>query len=161
MSEAIFTPKRGRKFQAQQSISDVRDRFFSKVEKRANGCWEWVGAKSDGYGLFWWNRRQWLAHRVAWLMAGNELPEWPNQMDHLCRNPACVNPTHLESVTCSTNNLRASGKNKKKTHCHRGHPFDEENTLHTNYGGHAWRQCRACRRERSRKRAKERGGWTR
>lgn len=52
------------------------------------------------------------------------------QIDHLCRNTWCVNPTHLESVTPKVNTLRSNAQsaiNARKTHCNRGHPLSGSN----------------------------------
>lgn len=66
-------------------------------------------------------------------------------LDHLCRNPACVNPAHLEPVSQRENNLRAptsvTSINSAKTHCKHGHPYDAANTYHMPGGG---RDCRKC-----------------
>lgn len=75
-------------------------------------------------------------------------------IDHLCRNRACVNPGHLEVVTVRVNTLRGhtiQATNANKTHCKRGHPFDEANTRwikHTRKSGvFLERRCRTCARE--------------
>lgn len=46
-----------------------------------------------------------LAHRVAWLLAGRELPIWPVTLDHICRNKACVRVEHLRVATRSQQNM--------------------------------------------------------
>lgn len=38
------------------------------------------------------------AHCVAWQAVHGEVPGG-NVLDHTCRNPACVNPAHIEAVT--------------------------------------------------------------
>ena len=82
------------------------------------------------------------AHRFAYTEAKGAIEDGLT-IDHLCRVKACVNPSHLEAVTLRTNILRGentAAKNARKTHCHRGHPFNEENTYRVP-GGRACRQC--------------------
>lgn len=72
-------------------------------------------------------------------------------LDHLCRVPACCNPSHLEPVTIAENSRRgfeANGTGPYLTHCLRGHEFTEANTLHRSGGG---RTCRACHNFRTAK----------
>ncbi len=120
-----------------------------QVSATESGCWEWTGPTLNGYGTAYspaaQNRR--MAHRVVYEALVGEIPDGM-VLDHLCRNPLCVNPDHLELVTQIENLLRGSGtragENTRKTHCKRGHPFDETNT-HWHRGE---RICRACARER-------------
>jgi hypothetical protein len=104
-------------------------RFNERVQPIPEvGCWIWVGACSDGYGVFKVDGRQHRAHRLAWAMAGNELPEYPAMvLDHICRERSCVNPDHLRAVTNKQNILENSAglaaANAKKTHCKNGHPY--------------------------------------
>lgn len=73
------------------------------------------------------------------------------QLDHLCRNRGCINPDHLEPVTCRENLLRGQtfqARNAAKTHCPHGHGYDEGNTRFNKDGSRA---CRSCERKRARK----------
>lgn len=45
---------------------------------------------------------------------------------------------------------KAAEVHRAKTHCPKGHPYDEANTYH--FGpGKRWRACKACHVERARK----------
>lgn len=105
-------------------------------------CIVWQGYKNkDGYGRLTVNNRQVLAHRHFYTLAVGEIPKGLT-LDHLCNNPSCINPKHLEPVTLRENLLRGrTGKNLLKTHCPRGHPYNNENTY---LYKEKWRRCRAC-----------------
>ena len=118
--------------------------FWSKVQ-RTEGCWLWTGRKANGYGDFGKKR----AHRVAYEALVGLIPKGL-VLDHLCRNPPCVNPEHLEPAASRVNILRGVGpaaKHAVATHCIHGHPFDEENTYRKKGTHH--RDCRTCNRERA------------
>jgi hypothetical protein len=122
-------------------------RFRTKVSL-GDGCWEWTGARSrSGYGYFGMGGH--AAYRSARVAYESEIGPIPVglELDHLCRNRACVRPEHLEPVTNRVNTLRGfgiTGVNAAKTHCIKGHPFDEANTYRYPDGG---RECRRCRKE--------------
>lgn len=75
-------------------------RFWLKTAEAANGCIEFQGKSRDknGYGFFFVNGRQLGAHRIAWALEGNEVPDWPLVIDHMCKNVLCVNVAHLRVV---------------------------------------------------------------
>lgn len=139
--------------------ADHRERIRAATEVADNGCWEWrFGRDKDGYGKLKLDRRDVRAHRYAYEVFRGPIPDGL-VLDHLCRNPPCVNPDHLEVVTAVENSARGNGisaLNARKTHCKRGHEFTPENTRHQPGG----RDCWACYRIRSAKwsqRRKERG----
>lgn len=114
-------------------------------------CWVWLGDTVGGYGRVRVQGRNILAHRWAWELLVGPCPE-ELQPDHLCSNPSCCNPEHLDWVTSRENIMRSSGLcavNAVKTHCPKGHPYDDLNTYHRPDGG---RDCRVCINRRSRER---------
>lgn len=113
-----------------------------------DGCWEWTGVRtSDGYGQIY--GRMQMAHRVMYELLVGPIPEGL-ELDHLCRNPWCVRPDHLEPVTTRENVLRGVGisaVNARKTECLKGHSLSGEN-LYLHRGK---RRCRTCRRAAGRR----------
>ncbi|KKL10344.1 hypothetical protein LCGC14_2556770 [marine sediment metagenome] len=135
----------------------VIERFWAKVDKHGpNGCWQWTSTfNNKGYGRFWTSERVLMAHRFAYENIVGLIPDGL-EIDHLCRNPACVRPNHLEPVTRRENQLRGvsiSGLNARKTHCPQGHPYDDANTYIQK--ANRRRKCRICHRA-YRKRVRER-----
>lgn len=124
-------------------------RFHSKIELGDNGCHEWTAGKDFyGYGSFSINKKHIKAHRFSYQLYKGMIPEGL-VIDHLCRNKSCVNPTHLEAVTHRENCIRGNvGKNNQfagKTHCKRGHEFNNTNTYIKPDG---YRECMKCRKFR-------------
>lgn len=128
-------------------------RFWRSVDKTEGGCWpRRLSKNGSGYGCFGGNDgRRWGAHVFAYVEARGAVPDGL-ELDHLCRNRARVNPSHLEAVTKSENVRRGTSvfaDQAKRTHCPKGHPYDEANTLR--YDG--LRYCKICRKAQAKKRA--------
>lgn len=130
-------------------LPTAEDLFFRHVTEDAEtGCWNFSPATHNRYGQFTVEGRNWPAHRWLYFRMVAELPD-SLDLDHLCRNRACVNPEHLDPVTETVNIRRGispAAENARKTHCKWGHPLSGENLYMTPEGR---RQCRICRSRRS------------
>lgn len=129
----------------------VMDRIALWTRKdEGSGCWVWTGrtrgSRGGEYGDLVIDGRRVAAHRAAYEAAVGPIPDGL-VIDHLCRNRLCCNPEHLEPVTPRVNVLRGDtivARNAAKTHCQRGHAFDEANTIRTPDNR---RRCRECKRQ--------------
>lgn len=84
---------------------DFEAAFWEKVDKSGE-CWVWTANTHKGYGNYGSRERRQKAHRWAWEFTNGPIPDGL-EIDHLCRNRACVRPTHLEPVTHAENVRRA------------------------------------------------------
>ena len=111
-------------------------------------CLLWTGARQkNGYGKFSYKGTTELAHRVAFVLTHNRLPE---ELDHICNNRPCVSPSHLIETDHRENLMNADGfaaANAEKQFCPYGHEYTPENT-YTN--GQRGRKCSTCVRKRQR-----------
>jgi len=129
------------------------ERFSDRLLVMPDGCWNWTGATNGiGYGKISAAGKYTMAHRVAYELFVGPIPA-ELVIDHLCRNPSCVNPSHLEPVPQLENIKRGKGYGPQGTHCLRGHEYTPENT-YTKPDGH--RECRQCRSARGQRRALKR-----
>ena len=101
-----------------------------------------------GYGRIHRTASFEMAHRVAYEQAKGPIPKGL-EIDHLCRNRACVQPEHLEAVTHQENMRRAA---LLKTTCPQNHVYDEANTYIDYRGNRRCRQCLAAYARKYRKR---------
>jgi hypothetical protein len=128
-------------------MHDDLARLMSKVVKApgSNSCWEYQGSRDRyGYGRAYLNGKQTGAHRVAYVLHQGPIP-LGLVIDHLCRNPCCVNPAHLEPVTPRENALRGisfSAINARKVTCIHGHSLTDPSNVYRQNGQR--RQCRRC-----------------
>lgn len=133
------------------------DRLMERVKKVPNGCWIWQGAINRlGYGRIRVGShadrtsRVVYTHRLSYEFHVGPIPD-DLVLDHLCHNPVCCNPAHLEAVPQRVNLLRGidtlAAVSAGRTECAQGHAFTPENTRIDSRSGR--RYCRACGRARS------------
>lgn len=124
------------------------ERFWNKVIIKENGyktpCWVWTAStNSMNYGHMNVSGKTIAAHRWAYEHFVGRIPEGL-ELDHMCRNTLCVNPSHCRAVTHKQNVLcggSPSALNAIKTHCPKGHEYIDNNIIVVNG---KWRRCRIC-----------------
>jgi NADH:ubiquinone oxidoreductase subunit len=106
----------------QYGITDntVIDRFKTKLDNKTTGCIEFTGARWDSrdrYRTFRitsskGNSQSVKAHRFAYALhygfdalpkAGDPFTGQSKVINHICNNPKCVNPKHLNVLTSLEN----------------------------------------------------------
>lgn len=120
-----------------------------------HGCWR-LNRKPVGHGRFLYthitvNGKRVQAHRSTYEDVFGPVPSDHEFHHEVCENTWCCNPWHVKPMTKSEHAKismtkmphEAKGKHyREKTHCPKGHPYDEANTYHLPNGGRVCRQCR-------------------
>lgn len=170
----LFVKTDRKEFAGNQFITKSPElRFWAKVKKMGESeCWPWLAAvnKASGYGAFSIGTKYLSAHVYSFELNGGVIPDGYT-LDHLCHtrdrecpgglciHRSCVNPLHLEPVPRGINTLRGktiTAENKLKTHCPKGHEYNEANTIHEKRGSGSVRVCRTCHNAKQRKSAARR-----
>lgn len=135
-----------------RTAEEIRAHIAKHSRTTETGCIEWTAPLTNsGYGRLTWKRpglpKESGAHRISYIVHRDEIPAGL-VIDHLCRNRACVNPDHMEPVVQRENVMRSpiaiGALNAAKTHCAKGHPYDETNTYVYQGRGFIGRYCRTC-----------------
>lgn len=145
------------------------ERFWPKVDKNGpipehaphlGRCWVWTGASNHGYGVFYatpareqpdGKQRLMPAHQFSYELHVRPVPDG-FELDHLCRNHACVNPEHLDPVTHHENILRGvspAAEHARRETCPEGHDYD---VIETRPNGRTSRRCSLCDNKNQRER---------
>lgn len=108
------------------TVPEIERLFFSFIlQCPEDACWRWDARRdSGGYAIFRVERGVFVAgHRWSCERWNGAIPDG-YEVDHLCRNRCCVNPSHLEAVEPIVNFLRGQGWWQDQAgawHCQRGH----------------------------------------
>lgn len=134
----------------------LRPRLLDRI-RLENDCWVWTGAVNfEGYARLRvrGHKSKWAIHRASYEVFVGPIPEGLT-IDHLCRNPSCINPEHLEPVPMVVNIKRGFGigmLNAMRTACCRGHEFVPGSYNMAKTRTSEFRRCLVCRRETERAR---------
>lgn len=141
----------GRTDPGPRARAPLHERFWRFVVRDdADKCWLWSGATDGhGYGQIGAGTRadgHMAAHRLSYEMHRGSIGPGLD-IDHLCRNPLCVNPEHLETVTRGENTRRGrlfevlKARAAARRECRNGHPRTPENIVRYKDGKP---RCLAC-----------------
>lgn len=137
------------------ALSDIPGRVLVRLAERLDApspteCWPYTFKLNvEGYGRIGWGDagtyHSVSNHRAAYEMWVGDIPG-DLTVDHVCRNKACCNPTHLRLLTGGENTAARWEALGPRTHCKWGHELAQENVRFD--GKRRW--CRTCNLNRSR-----------
>lgn len=99
-------------------LKDVYTKIYCKLKTTYSDscdthghCIEYTGKWNDGKGYkkIKYKNKTYYVHRVVWSFVNGHLDAF-KVLDHVCRNPACCRPEHLEAVSVKENTIRGRGK---------------------------------------------------
>lgn len=111
----------------------LAERLGSKIRKTKAGCWIWLGARSQRYGVLKVNGRLRGAHRVQWEITRGPIPPGMFVL-HRCDVPRCVNPGHLFLGTHADNMHDMVRKGRRKGSKQSGALLTEKQARRVKYG---------------------------
>ncbi|GAF84940.1 unnamed protein product [marine sediment metagenome] len=127
-------------------INEIDRHRIQASIKVVDSCWEWqAGFDGKGYGKILVQGKLVGAHRASYRLYHGPIPQGL-EVDHICRNTACINPEHLQAITRRENMARARGPRPhtrgprphlRQKACARGHELTDENR-------DSQGRCRAC-----------------
>ena len=135
-------------------IEFIKNKIKSAIEiDKETDCWNFKNSvNSKGYAAVNWRtvkkflgmqeNAKLLLHRLSYETFKEKIPDGL-VIDHLCRNPRCCNPDHLEPVTSYENTKRGIAWAPKFI-CKRGHEISGDNIKLKVGGG---KQCLRCYKE--------------
>lgn len=143
----VFQSRENARFCNLICMKSWRSNFMRHVDRSGgdSACWPWTSA-DDGqgkYGRACIGGKLKGAHVAVYEKLVGPIPAGL-EIDHLCRNPICCNPSHLEPVTRRENVLRQPKviAARAATHCCHGHRWTDENTyIHPSQGSRVCRKC--------------------
>jgi len=94
----------------------LEERFKRKLTKPdKNGCIKWLGWKNhDGYGKFSIGKKYKFAHRMAYELYVEKIPQDKNVL-HKCDVRDCCNIEHLYIGTQKENNIDAHTRKRRSS----------------------------------------------
>ena len=110
--DRLGKPMRPVKFQLPRGATE--EQKLDHYTEKTDYCWNWTGGlNQNGHGILKTTRNGIRTsvgpHRIAYIREFGPIPEGLC-LDHKCRNPKCVRPSHLHAVTNKQNmeNLRGA-----------------------------------------------------